>query len=421
MNSAAPDPCLSPSQAAHVIVVGAGPTGASLARLLALRGIRVTLIEASRSFQRIFRGQALMPSGLEAIAQMGLSATVETVPHETLDAWEFWIEGKRLFRVNEPMNFSGAATGPPCTLVSQPEFLDALIQQADACDTFEFLPATPVRDLVWEQQRVVGVSLGDGRILNADLVIATDGRNSMLRDKAGLTLDSLSHAIDILWFSLEDAPPLRDENVFHAVVKHGNSFGLFRSSQGQLQLGWGLHRGDDRNWKTEDWPEVLAEHSPDWLAAYFRQNASCFQPPVKFSVTVGRAPQWSKPGFLILGDAAHPMSPIRAQGINMAFRDAIATANHLVPVLTGQGQAAVDQTVIDQALDAIQAEREPEIIQAQALQAEELAQGEKLRNYPILRWGASRFAPIVGLGVRQSWLRRQRPLRLGVVPLTLEV
>lgn len=417
MNLAAPDLRPASPQGAHVVVVGAGPTGASLARLLALRGIRVTLVEASRTFQRIFRGQALMPSGLEAIAQMGLSATVETVPHETLAAWEFWIEGKRLFRVNEPIRYSGAAQGQPCTLVSQPEFLDALIQEAGACENFVFLSATPVRDLVWEQQRVIGVSLADGRTLLADLVIATDGRNSMLRDKAGLTLDACSHAIDILWFSLEGAPPLREENVFHAVVQQGNSFGFFRGAQGHLQLGWGLHRADDRDWKNEDWPQVLAQHSPDWLASYFRQNARYLQPPVKFSVTVGRAPTWSKPGFLLLGDAAHPMSPIRAQGINMAFRDAIATANHLVPLL----QSGVDTTRIDHALTQIQAEREPEIIRAQALQAEELAQGEKLRNYPLLRWGASQFAPLVGLGVRQSWLRRQRPLRLGVVPLTLRV
>lgn len=56
----------------QVVIVGAEPTGLTLARLLAKRGIAVKLIEASRSFRRIFRGEALMPSGLEAIAQMRL-------------------------------------------------------------------------------------------------------------------------------------------------------------------------------------------------------------------------------------------------------------------------------------------------------------------------------------------------------------
>lgn len=76
---------------------------------------------------------------------------------------------------------------------------------------------------------------------------------------------------------------------------------------------------------------------------------------------------------------------------------------------------------MDAALVAIQAERSPEILQAQALQAQELAQGEKLRRFPILRWGAKTFTPLVGLGVEQSWRHRQRQLRLGVVPVVLKV
>jgi 2-polyprenyl-6-methoxyphenol hydroxylase-like FAD-dependent oxidoreductase len=56
----------------QVVIVGAGPTGATLALLLAKRGIAVKLIEASRNFRRVFRGEGLMPSGLDALEQMGL-------------------------------------------------------------------------------------------------------------------------------------------------------------------------------------------------------------------------------------------------------------------------------------------------------------------------------------------------------------
>ena len=54
------------------IVVGAGPAGLSLALQLAEGGAQVELIEASERFSRQFRGDALMPSGLEALARMGL-------------------------------------------------------------------------------------------------------------------------------------------------------------------------------------------------------------------------------------------------------------------------------------------------------------------------------------------------------------
>ena len=55
---------------AQIIIVGAGHTGAALALLLVKAGINVTLIEAAKDFHRVFRGEGLMPSGLDALEQM---------------------------------------------------------------------------------------------------------------------------------------------------------------------------------------------------------------------------------------------------------------------------------------------------------------------------------------------------------------
>ncbi len=409
----------------QVVIAGAGPTGACLALLLAERGIDVMLVEAAQGFDRQFRGQAIMPSGLAALKEMDLSTVAETLPHQQLDAWEFWIEGKLLFRAEEPIE----ADGPPCTLLSQPEFLAAVVERAKACPNFEFVPGTTVQGLKRTNDRISGVSLSDGRAIATSLVIAADGRNSTLRTKANLTLahqHSLKTgdgSIDVLWFSLPELPPVRKENVFYAIVENGHSFGFFRNSQNQTQLGWGLTKSNEAdasatNWRSINWQQEIIDHSPHWLAQVLQtQSDPAVWKPTLFSVAVALAPQWSKPGFLMLGDAAHPMSPVRAQGINMAFRDAIVAANYLVPAI----KSDANSTKIDTVLNQIQAEREPEIRRAQALQAAELAQGELLHNYPILRWGASQFAPIVGLGVKQSWLRRQQQLRLGVVPVELKV
>jgi 2-polyprenyl-6-methoxyphenol hydroxylase-like FAD-dependent oxidoreductase len=93
-----------------------------------------------------------------------------------------------------------------------------------------------------------------------------------------------------------------------------------------------------------------------------------------------------------LGRCVHPMSPIRAQGINMALRDVIVAANYLVPLLR---EGATD-AAIDAVLPQIQAEREPEIIRAQQLQSQEAAQAELLRKSALLRWGVSQLAPLLG-------------------------
>jgi 2-polyprenyl-6-methoxyphenol hydroxylase-like FAD-dependent oxidoreductase len=405
----------------QVVIIGAGPTGLTLAMLLAKRGIAVKLIEASASFRRIFRGEALMPSGLDAILQMGLTDIVEKIPHRTINAWEFYIENRSIFRVDEPME-SG---GKPCTLVSQPALLEALLAQANQCENFEFIAGTAVRDLLWQNQRVSGVQLSDGRKIPADLTIGADGRNSIVRQQAKLVLNQVPQSFDILWFKLPTSESFQAENVFYSVLRGENAFGVFQGSEGNLQVGWSLQRdnpispkeGSANEWQKIDWAEKLAVAAPDWLATHFRAQRDALERPLLLSIVVGRCPQWHCPGVLLLGDAAHPMSPIRAQGINMALRDAIVATNQLVPVL----QQPTNLAAIDIALAQIQAEREPEIIEIQRLQQAEVAQAELMHNYPILRHAVSRLAPVLGSRIRKSWLDRQLQLRQGFTQVKVEV
>jgi len=168
----------------QVVIAGAGPTGVCLALLLAEQGVEVTLVEAAKRFDRQFRGQAIMPSGLAALEEMDLLQVAKAAPHQAIDAWEFWIEGKLLFRAAEPIE----AGGPPCTLISQPEFLAAVVKRAQAHHNFQFVPGTTVQRLETVGDRISGVSLSDGRSLSTQLVIAADGRSSSLRSAAGLML-----------------------------------------------------------------------------------------------------------------------------------------------------------------------------------------------------------------------------------------
>jgi 2-polyprenyl-6-methoxyphenol hydroxylase-like FAD-dependent oxidoreductase len=130
---------------------------------------------------------------------------------------------------------------------------------------------------------------------------------------------------------------------------------------------------------------------------------------------VGRTDQWHIPGCLLLGDAAHPMSPIRAQGINMALRDVIVAVNYLVLCFNDPNHAAIDAV-----LPKIQADREPEIIQIQQLQQAEINQGELMRHNPILRHAVSRLAPLLRIGIRKSWRDRQLQLRRGSAQVSLD-
>ena len=398
----------------QVVIVGAGPTGAVMALLLVRQGIKVKLIEASRDFKRQFRGEGLMPSGLDALEQMGLLKLLADIPHQTIDAWEFLLSDQSLFRVEEPIETNGR----PCTTVSQPHLLAAIIQQAETYSQLEFIQGESVQDILSASDRVCGVKLSSGTEINADLVIAADGRNSLIRKKAGIDLTKLHHSIDILWFKLDSGQLSESKNIFYSILQGQDAFGLFRGSSGQLHIGWGLHADDHYDVHNLDWAEKLAATSPPWLAAHILRHRASLTKPMLLSVVVGRCDRWSIPGLLLLGDAVHPMSPIRAQGINMAFRDAIVAANYLVPLLS-QGETNLQQ--IDGVLPLIQWEREPEIIRIQKLQAQEMAQAELLHKSAVVRWGARTFAPIIRPGLKASWLRRQKQLRLGVTQVSLNI
>ncbi|MBD2353129.1 FAD-dependent monooxygenase [Tolypothrix sp. FACHB-123] len=398
----------------QVVIVGAGPTGATLALLFAKCGIAVKLIEASRNFRRIFRGEGLMPSGLDALEQMGLLPILERIPHHALDAWEFFLDNQLLFRVEEPF----AISEKPTTLVSQPALLEALIAEASTYANFEFIQSVAVQDLLWQEQRVSGVKLNNERCIDADLVIGADGRNSIVRQRANLLLQHYDKTFDVLWFKVANSPDFQIENIFYSILNGDRAFGLFAGSEGNLQLGWSLSQGGANDWREVDWPGMLASASPPFLAEHLQQYAQTIERPVLLSVVVGRCPRWYVPGLLLLGDAAHPMSPIRAQGINMALRDVIVAANHLVPVLRS---LKLEHTDIDATLPQIQAQREPEIVRVQRLQAQEAAQAELLGKSPILRWTVMKLIPVLRPILRRSWLMRQIQLRQGIKQIQLTV
>lgn len=406
---------MNPPQGAPVLIVGAGPAGASLALQLARAGVPVTLIEATREFSRQFRGEALMPSGLDALAAMGLEPLLAELPQRRLEGWSFWIEGRKLFSADEPMG-----SRRPCTLVPQGILLEALVERALALPGFHWLPGTAVSALLEQDGRVGGVRLADGSCLEAALVVGADGRRSLVRQRAGLTLEPLGSPIDVFWFRLPSAPVFEHPRHFTTLVARGQVCSLFAgTTPGELQLGWVVSQGEaataEEQRRPQDWCEAFAQLAPEPLAQHLHNQAGALVGPVRLRVEVGRCPVWQRSGLLLLGDAAHPMSPVRAQGLNMALRDSLVAARELAPLwqatATGQGP---DPASLDQALERIQTARMPEIQRVQTLQAQEAARGELLRRQGALRCALALAAPLVAPVLKHHWIHQQRVLRDGL-------
>ena len=396
--------------ASSVVIVGAGPAGATLALLLSRAGIAVTLVESNPGQRRCFRGEALMPSGLAALEQMALLPQLEGLPHRPLAGWRFVVNGRELFTAAEPL---GGDPQRPCTLVSQPAFLDGVLREALATNHLEFLAQTTAKQLMWQAGRIAGVVLGDGGRLAADLVVACDGRSSRLRQESGLTLSTGSSPIDVLWFDLDGPSPSPLQGHFTTVVGPQGVFSLFESASGGTRLGWVLDATKPTPQRSpQEWIASFASQCPEDLASWLGQSGTGGQTPTRLSVQVGLAESWWKPGLLLLGDAAHPMGPVRAQGINMALRDAWVASQHLIPVLQ-----PLNQVQQDAALAAIEQARRSEIQTLQTLQAQEAQRGELLRHNALLRCVLAISAPWVGGALGHHWSQLQKPLREGLTTL----
>ena len=383
------------------VVVGAGPAGLSLALQLARAGHTVDLVEASRQFSRQFRGDALMPCGQEALAHMGLSPLLAKLPQRPLTGWSVWVNKRQLFAVSEPMG-----SLQPCRLVPQRLLLEALLEAALQEPLLQWHPGLAVRGLRRSGERISGVELAGGVCLEGDLVLGCDGRQSLLRREAGIQLRERGQGLELLWFELPGPLPATLDGGFSTHLAGGAIGSACVGASGNLQLAWLLERGEATPQRSrEQWAQALAGLLPPPLANLVRQRCGELQGPLKVSVQVGLARSWRRPGLLLLGDAAHPMSPVRAQGINLALRDSLVAAHWL-------GRAKTDQ--LDAAAAAVERQRLPEIRRMQALQSAEARQGHLIGHSPLLRATLSSAAAIAGPLAKQVWMARQGPMREGL-------
>jgi 2-polyprenyl-6-methoxyphenol hydroxylase-like FAD-dependent oxidoreductase len=404
----------------EVLIVGAGPAGAASALLLARAGLRVTLVEREADFERVFRGEGLMPSGVDALLEMGLGGLLAAIPCRRLESWDVYVGGQPVFSVPEPVAELGERA---VRVIPQPAFLEALVAEAGRFRGFRFESGVGVRGLLREQGRVVGVRLQGGgggeEERRADLVLGCDGRASTVRARAGLELRLLPEHYDVAWFKLPAPPRLQERCCMMLMTASpARAAACYTSWDGCLRFALLIPKGRLRALRPVEWVDEMARTAPPWLAEHLRSSRAGLEGPQLLDVVVGRCPRWSAPGCLLLGDAAHPMSPIRAQGINLALRDAIVAANHLVPALRrGAAPEALDAAAV-----AVQVEREPEVVRAQTLQLRD-ARGLGSRAAPLLLFLARHLGRAFGRydWARRAWLRAQHDLRFGSTEVRLRV
>ncbi len=405
-------------QPGRVVIVGAGPAGLALAYLLARRGVEVTVLEAHHDFARAFRGEGLQQSGIDAFRQMGLGEQFDSIPHTEVRTLEIYSGGRLVVRADPAGLGRGGAR-----LVSQPALLGMLAEEAGRYPSFRLERGVTVRDLLRQNGRVAGVraSAANGsREYLADLVVGADGRHSAARKHSGLPEISTPQTYDILWLKVPFPSAFPDRETAQFEIAANRAALAFPTADGQLQVGFVIPKGQFRSLRDQDpdaWTEELIGRLPTCLADHLRLHRDIVAGATLLNVVCGRLTEWTAPGLLLIGDAAHPMSPVGGQGVNIAIRDALVAANHLCPVLS----VGSDPAAIDQATRRVQDERWPEIVAVQELQQEQARM-----FFSPSRWSTRlmhRLLPVLLRFGLVQWLHRKQYQQMsqGAVPVRLVV
>jgi len=322
-------------------VVGGGPGGVMLALLLARQRVPVTLLEQHKDFDRDFRGDTIHPSTLELLDQIGLAEPLHQLQHAKI-----YGPTLRLANTNfRPIDFRRLKTRfPYILLVPQARFLDFLAAEGAKYPDFKLVMGANVEHLIEENGQVLGVRYraADGmHEVRTPLTVGADGRFSRVRHLAGFEAVKTSSPMDVLWFRLPHIPgdlPEAEGRVLGGIGV-GRILGVFDRFD-YWQVAFVFPKGQYQNLRAdgiEAFRRAIVEIEPS-LADHVKTITDWHQCSL-LSVESSRCPRWFKPGLLLIGDAAHVMSPVGGVGINYAIQDAVVTTNLLAaPLKAGRLQ-----------------------------------------------------------------------------------
>jgi 2-polyprenyl-6-methoxyphenol hydroxylase-like FAD-dependent oxidoreductase len=298
--------------------------------LLARAGIDVCVLEKHKDFLRDFRGDTIHPSTLQLMHELGLLDEFLKLPHQKV----LELAGQVGAETVTLADFTHLPTHCKfLALMPQWDFLNFIAEKGKNFSHFHLEMCAEVVDLVEENGLVTGVraKTKDGeKEIRADLIVGADGRRSILRERAGLEVIDLGAPMDVMWMRLSHRPGDPKQTFGH--VEAGKIFVMLDRDQ-YWQCAYVIPKGS-------------ADRVREKGLAAFRQEIVQLSPFLGerveelrdwkdislLTVSVDRLSQWSRPGLLCIGDAAHAMSPIGGVGINLAIQDAVAAANILEPI-----------------------------------------------------------------------------------------
>jgi 2-polyprenyl-6-methoxyphenol hydroxylase-like FAD-dependent oxidoreductase len=307
------------------LVVGGGIGGAVLANLLGRRGKRVLVLDRNRTPIQQDRPEILWPATVEVLRTL--------IPGHLEGRWLLPVRGGEVLYEARPLLqfgpevFQAAGVQPYSTANTR----ELLLEQA----TCECQRGVEVTEVLRDNSRVIGVrardvASGAERQLLARWTVGDDGVHSVIRRGCGLPMSLVRFPLQLLGFGF-DWPASFARNAARLWL---NKDRLRTGVLGAAALPLPECRGAAL---IPVWPEVLqnARRFNVALRAFAGREpalAEAIGPRTypgaltRFQIAWGRAPQFGVAGALLMGDAAHPVTPAGGQGANASVADALVIA-----------------------------------------------------------------------------------------------
>ena len=315
----------------NACIVGGGPAGLMLGLLLAKRGAQVLVLEGHETFDREFRGEVLQPSTAHLLDELGLLEYILAQPHSILEAGKVRLDGREAGE----LSFKRISPEYPYAIwMPQPVFLSALLRKAEPFPSFQCWMGAKVTKLIQEDGRTVGVhGLRHGREhfeVRADVVVGADGRYSAIAKMGGFKAEYEHHDFDLIWFTIPQ-PPGWSSTFYVSLGKKIRGLMLPKYPH-HIQAGIALPTGEWRRWR-QDGIAAVADRvrQLDPIFEEFASSLKDFTPFFPLEGLIRLVDDWARDGLLLIGDAAHTMSPAGAIGVNVAIATAAVAAQELYP------------------------------------------------------------------------------------------
>jgi len=328
-----------------VLIVGAGPTGLTLATALASRGVRTTVIDRQAEGANTSRAAVVHARTLEVLEPLGVASTLVS---RGIQAQRFTIRDRD--RVLVPIGFEDLPTVYPYTLmISQAVTESVLLERFVGLGGQVQRPRTLV-GLTQNSTKATAL-LDDGSRVTARFVVGADGMHSAVREQVGIPFTGGSYGETFVLADVRLSGAVPSDEVI-----------LYFSPAGMVvvaPLPGGLHRIVATVAKAPDQPDaafvqaLLDTRGPEREPAVVREVLW----GSRFRVHHRIADTYRAGRVVLAGDAAHVHSPAGGQGMNAGMLDATTLADALIAALAGDTGA----------LDAYSAQRRPVAAQIIAL------------------------------------------------------